>query len=87
MNFVVATVDFGATFTQQASTTVTGQGWVTSASKIIAIVSGANTDPDEIFLLQFTPVISNLVDGVGFTVTLFAGNEAKGTYDVVCSGA
>lgn len=85
---LVATVDFGSTFTDEASVVVTGQSWVTATSSIIPqVVAGASDDPDEMYLLDFRPVISARVNGVGFTITLYTETEAKGTYDVMCIGS
>lgn len=86
-NSVTVTCDFGASFTDKAQTIVTGKTWVTSGSEIIAqVLTPSGVDPDEIRLLGFNPVISDLVVGDGFTVTLFSEPEAKGTYDVMCIG-
>lgn len=84
---VTATCDFGALFTDKAKTVVTGQTWVTAGSEIVASVrTPASVDPDEMYLLDIKPVISDLVAGVGFTVTLYSQPEAKGSYDVMCIG-
>jgi len=37
-------------------------------------------------LLDFKPVVSDLVAGTGFTVTLYSEPEAKGDYDIMCIG-
>ncbi len=83
---VVATVDFGATFTDKASATVTGQTWVESGSSIVAQVL-CTSDPDEHYLLNFKTVVSDVIAGTGFTVTVYSTPEAKGTYDVMCVGS
>lgn len=86
-NSVTATVDFGASFTDKAQVVVTGQTWVTANSEIVAQVKTASgVDPDEMRLLDFKAIISDLVAGDGFTVTLITEPEAKGTYDVMCVG-
>jgi hypothetical protein len=87
-NAVTATVDFGASFTDKASVVVTGQTWVTVNSEIVAhVLTPASVDPDEMRLLNFTTVISDLAAGVGFTVTVYSEPEAKGSYSVMCLGA
>jgi len=86
-NAVSVAVDFGSSFTDKASTVVVGQSWVTSSSVIVATVpSPPGVDPDELYLLNIRPVISDLIDGVGFTVTLYSEAEAKGIYNVNCMG-
>lgn len=86
-NSVTATLAFGASFTDKAQTVVTGQTWVTAASEIVAqVLTPAGTDPDEMRLLDFVVVISDLVAGTGFTATLYSEPEAKGDYSVMCIG-
>lgn len=81
-------VDFGASFTDKAQTVVTGQTWVTVNSNIAAsVLTPADTDPDEMYLLNIRPVVSGIVAGTGFTITLYSEPEAKGTYDVMCAAA
>jgi hypothetical protein len=86
-NSTTQTVDFGSIFTDKAQTVVTGQAWVTTTSEIVAHVkTPSGVDTDEIRLLEFTTVISDLVNGVGFTITVYSEPEAIGTYDVMCIG-
>lgn len=83
----LATLDFGASFTDKAQTVVTGQTWVEATSAITAsVMCPAGVDTDEIRLLDMRAVISDLVAGVGFTVTLYSEPEARGTYVVSCVG-
>jgi hypothetical protein len=85
---IIVNVDFGASFTDKASTVVTGQAWVTATSKIATqVLTPSSMDPDEIYLLAFRPVISAVVPGTGFTVTLYSEPEAKGAYDIMCLAA
>ena len=86
-NSVTTSVNFGASFSDKAQTVVTGQTWVTATTEIVAIVKCASgTDPDELYLIKPEVVISDLVSGTGFTVTVYTEAEAKGTYDVMCIG-
>lgn len=86
-NSVTVACDFGASFTDKAQTVVTGQAWVAANSEIVASVrTPGSVDPDEMYLLDIKPVISDLVAGVGFTVTLYSQPEATGSYDVMCIG-
>lgn len=86
-NKVIVPVNFGASFTDKASAIVTGQAWVTSTSAIAAqVLTPTGVDPDELYLLGFEPVVSALVPGVGFTVTVYSQAEAAGTYNVMCQG-
>lgn len=84
---VTASVNFGASFTDKASIVVTGQTWVASSSVIIPqVLTPSGVDPDEMYLLDIRPEISDIVVGTGFTVTLYSEPEAKGTYSVMCMG-
>lgn len=86
-NGVLITCDFGPSFTDKAQTVVTGQPWVASGSKITCdVLTPSGVDPDEMYLLNIRPVVSNLVAGTGFTVTLYSEAEAKGQYSVMCIG-
>lgn len=86
-NAVAASLAFGGTFTDKAQTVVTGQAWVAADSKIAAqVLTPSGTDPDELYLLNLRPVISDLVPGTGFTVTLYTEAQARGTYTVNCIG-
>lgn len=86
-NSVTVALAFGGSFTDKAQTVVTGQTWVASGSEIVAQVkTPASTDPDEMRLLDFKVVISDLVVGTGFTVTAYSEPEARGTYDIMCIG-
>lgn len=86
-NSVAVTLDFGASFTDKAQTVVTGQSWVASGSEIVVTVkTPSGVDPDEMRLLRFEPVVSDIVAETGFTVTLYSEAEAKGQYSVMCIG-
>ena len=86
-NSTTQTVNFGATFNDKAQIVVTGQTWVTATSEIVAHVKTPSTvDPDEMRLLEFTTVISDLIIGVGFTLTVYSEPEALGTYEIMCIG-
>ena len=86
-NSVLVSCDFGASFTDKAQTVVTGEAWVTATSNISAqVITPIGVDPDEMYLLDLKPVISERVLGVGFTVTLYSRPEAKGIYEVMCTG-
>lgn len=86
-NLVTTTLAFGVSFTDKSQTVFTGEAWVTANSEIIAqVLTPTGVDPDEMRLLDFKPVISDLVAGDGFTVTLYSEPEAKGDYSVMCIG-
>lgn len=86
-NSVTSTLSFGANFTDKATTVVTGQAWVGASSCIIPqVLTPSGTDPDEMYLLDLEPTISDLVAGVGFTITLYSQAEARGDYSVMCIG-
>jgi hypothetical protein len=83
-NAVISTLSFGASFTDTAQTVVTGQSWVTSTSVIVGQVLSDNIDESK--LIDFKVKISDKVDGVGYTITLYSEAEAKGDYTVMCLG-
>ena len=86
-NSVTATVAFGASFTDKAVVVVTGLAWVAAGTEIVAqpmVPSGV--DPDEMRLLAFDWYISNLVVGVGFTLTVYSESGARGSYNFSCIG-
>jgi len=86
-NAVVVDVDFGSSFTDKAQVVVTGQSWVTTTGSITCqVLCPTGSDPDELYLLNIKPVISSLVNGTGFTLTLYSEQEAKGIYKVMCVG-
>lgn len=91
-NAVLVGVEFGLSFTDKAQTVVTGQSWVLDLSEptpsniVGTVVCPGGVDPDEMYLLDFKVVISDLITGVGFTVTVYSQPEAIGTYDVMCIG-
>lgn len=86
-NALIVACDFGASFTDKAQTVVTGEAWVTATSSITAQVrTTSGTDPDEMYLLDIRPVVSDIVPGDGFTVTLYSESEARGVYNVMVSG-
>lgn len=86
-NSVAVAMNFGAAFTDKAQTVVTGQSWVAVGSEIVGqILTPSGTDPDEMRLLDMRVVISDIVAGDGFTVTIYSETEAKGSYTVACIG-
>lgn len=86
-NAVNVVCDFGASFTDKAQTVVTGEAWVTGTSVLNAeVLTNSGTDPDEMYLLGIRAVVSDIVPGDGFTITLYSEAEARGTYTVMVSG-
>jgi hypothetical protein len=84
---VGASLNFGASFSDKAQTVVIGQAWVTANSRIAPqVLTPAGTDPDEMYLLDLRPVISDIVAGTGWTITLYSMPEARGSYTVMCVG-
>lgn len=85
-NSVLADINFGGTFTDKASDLIPA-AWVTAGTNIAAtVLCPAGTDPDELYLLKIQPVISDLVAGVGFTLTLYCEAHARSHYYVMCVG-
>ena len=84
---VDVSVDFGASFTDRASTVVTGQSWVRTGQSIVATAKAASAaDLEELLILGLMPVVSDVVNGTGFTLSVRAPVEAKGTYTFSCIG-
>ena len=87
-NSVVVNVDFGSSFNHWAQTVVTGETWIVAKSRITVTPLGTVAgDEVEIPLLSFQPVISDIVVGDGFTLSVYTPVEAKGTYSFSCVGA
>jgi hypothetical protein len=86
-NGVLVTVNFGAGWSQKAQTVVTGQAWASDTKPLVGTVMvPTGTDPDELFLLDFKVIISDIVNGTGFTVTVYSEPEATGNYTVMVVG-
>jgi hypothetical protein len=83
---VDVTVDFGSTFTHFAQTVVTGEAWVVPGTALIITPEAAAGQVEETALMSFQPVISDIVNGVGFTLSVYTPVEAKGTYTFTCVG-
>lgn len=84
---LTSSVDFGSGWSDKAQSVITGQTWVTASSAIQAQVkTPAGTDPDEMYLLDMRAEISDVVVGVGFTVTVYSEPEATGVYSVMVMG-
>lgn len=87
VNQVRVSVDFGAGYTDKAQTVVTGEAWVTALSCLAAaVLTPAGVDPDDMYLLDFRVVISDLVVGDGFTITVYSPPTATGVYEVMVIG-
>lgn len=72
------------------TTTVTGQSWVTSTSKIICspFADGSGSTPIELaFASGQMATVSNRVVSTGFDLTLFNPYGAAGTFKFHCTGA
>lgn len=84
---VACKVDFGSG-SDMARTTIVGQPWVKSTSRIVARIAGSTSDHDEEdALLEGVQVIAtNFVAGVGFDVLAHAPDETFGTFNVHCVG-
>lgn len=80
---VSVTVDFGGG-SDFARTTVTGQPWVKSTSRITACFASSSDDHDaeDSLLEQLGVKVTTLVDGVGFDVIAHAPEGTTGLYTV-----
>jgi hypothetical protein len=80
-------VDFGVGWNDKAQTVLVNQAWVTENSAITAqVLTPPGSDPDEMYLLDMRAEVSDLVPGVGFTVTAYSQPEATGEYTVMVIG-
>ena len=80
----IVTVDFGVTYTDKKEVILTGKTWVTASSSIIAqVMTPAGMHADEMYLYRFHPVISDLVVGVGYTLTVYTETEYSGIITVM----
>lgn len=84
-NSVLATVDFGASFTHYTSVSVAAT-WVAADSEIVVTPLAVAGQEIEYTLMSFSPVVSDLSAGVGFTLHVYTPIEAKGTYQFSCVG-
>lgn len=86
-NGTVVNVDFGSTRSQKAQVVLTGLSWVSAAKGLSAEVkTPVGVDPDEMFLLKMFAVVSDIVNGDGFTLTVYCENTARGVYPVMIVG-
>lgn len=91
-NFVEVEVDFGASGNDTASTTVTGQSWVTGTSKVLCTPTMlSTTDRDEgaedVLIEDIDVAIHTRVVSTGFTVTAHAGQGITfGKFKFHCTG-
>lgn len=87
----VVDVDFGAAISStEATTTVTGQAWVTASSRILLSAGGESTadhDPEDALIEGVTAIATNLVAGVGFDVIAHSPDGSSGTYRLWAVGA
>lgn len=78
---VQVTVDFGASFAPTASEVVTGQAWITAATRLVATPAVASAvEAWEVGMLGLIASIHDVVVGDGFTLSVFSPATAKGTY-------
>jgi hypothetical protein len=89
----VAVLDFGATFTDTASVTITGQSWVTSGSDIDAWMVADESTADntsaehEALAASSAFVVTTRVPGVGFTINAYSDDAfAQGTFRIYWMG-
>lgn len=71
------------------STTVTGQAWVTTSSRIVCTTLGTTADGGTAELAAvagFEPTVANRVDGTGFDLLVRSLFGATGTFRFSCSG-
>jgi hypothetical protein len=79
-------VNFGSLFTNYKQHVVTGLTWITPTTKIVITPYTASNNADEIAVVDFSFVVSDIVPGTGFTLTIYTEVEVKGTYTFNCLG-
>jgi hypothetical protein len=81
-------VDFGDG-SDVARTTVLGQPWVLSTSRILTAFGGSTSDhdPEDALIDGLRVIAGNFVAGVGFDVIAHAPNGASGKFNVHVIGA
>jgi hypothetical protein len=92
VNVVEAEVNFGATGAYDATTTITGQAWVSGTSKIICSPTMFSTadrpdGSDDALLDELDVSAYARVAATGFTVKAHAPQRAFGRFIVHCTGA
>ena len=83
---VVVEVDFGSTFTDYVAVNVSGQSWVDSSTAITVTPYADAEESIEVLMMNFRCVVGDRVAGDGFTLHVFAPNEARGIYYFSCVG-
>lgn len=80
---IAVSVDFGSD-SDVAVTTVTGQTWVKSTSRLVANFYGSSDDHDaeDALIDEVRVIVANIVEGVGFDVIAFAPWGTNGLYNV-----
>lgn len=89
-NFTEVSVNLGTDGNLVYTTTKTGEAWVTGTSKIVCTPNGTTSDGQTVetyFGADFSWIISNLVAGTGFDLTVYNPNGATGTFRFSCTGA
>ncbi len=70
-------------------TTVTGQAWVTSSSRVVCQPQATTADgqtAETYYVAGLQPVVGNLVNGTGFDLAVTSPRGASGTYRFSCIG-
>jgi hypothetical protein len=76
-------LDFGPSAANTAFVTVTGQAWVMPDAVISPSLFAETTDPDtDVILGDVTLVVTNVIEGVGFTIIAYAPNGAVGPFTI-----
>lgn len=83
---VVVEVDFGSSFTDYVAVNVSGQTWVDSSTAITVTPYADSEESIEVLMMNFRCVVGDRVAGDGFTLHVFAPNEARGVYYFSCVG-
>lgn len=71
------------------TTTVTGQAWVSSTSKIVCAPQATSADGQTVetyYVADLRPTVANLVAGTGFDLAVFNGSGVIGTFRFACTG-
>lgn len=87
INYVIVDMDFGVRG-DLSTNVLTGLSWVTTAvsASLYGYQSTHTRDIEDSVLECITASISNIIPGVGFTITAHAPNGTSGIHKILCIG-
>lgn len=70
----------------KASNAVTATWASNTSPPVLTIITPTGMDPDEMMLYGFQAHVSDIVDGAGFTITVYTNAGYSGDLNVMCVG-